>query len=69
MSPVQAPKCPKCGGPATPKTPYSPFCSKRCQLADLDVWLKEGYRVPAAPSLEEEEGDPQPNMNGPLEES
>lgn len=26
---------------------FFPFCSERCRLVDLGMWLDEGYRIPA----------------------
>jgi endogenous inhibitor of DNA gyrase (YacG/DUF329 family) len=28
--------------------PFRPFCSERCKMIDLDHWLSERYRIPAA---------------------
>ena len=37
------------------KTPAMPFCSHRCKLVDLNLWLKEEYGLPDLPdSLDEE---------------
>jgi uncharacterized protein len=44
--------CPICGKPAAAR--FRPFCSARCRLVDLGRWLDGGYRVPVAPSDEEE---------------
>ena len=45
--------CPVCSTrPAAPK--YRPFCSKRCADIDLGRWLKEGYRVPAEETPDDE---------------
>ena len=40
--------CPICGQPAREPT-HRPFCSARCKQIDLNRWLGEVYRVPAAP--------------------
>jgi endogenous inhibitor of DNA gyrase (YacG/DUF329 family) len=32
--------------------PFRPFCSKRCRLIDLGIWLEEGYSIPAAEDTE-----------------
>lgn len=32
--------------PATPA--FTPFCSDRCKMADLGLWLTGAYRVPVA---------------------
>lgn len=35
---------------------FRPFCSERCRLVDLGLWLDEGYRIPVAPEeIEDEE--------------
>lgn len=39
--------CKKLLPPAAEPGPYEPFCSRRCQLVDLGVWLEEGYSIPA----------------------
>ena len=44
--------CPICGKPAAAQ--FRPFCSARCRLVDLGRWLDGSYRVPVAPSDEEE---------------
>ncbi len=49
---IKPAKCPICGQPATP--PHKPFCSRRCANIDLGRWLKEGYRIPAAPVTDDE---------------
>ncbi|WP_456372839.1 DNA gyrase inhibitor YacG [Thiolapillus sp.] len=35
--------CPTCAAPVTwdEQSPWRPFCSKRCQLIDLDEWLTD----------------------------
>ena len=38
-------KCPKCGREVKIDAPYLPFCSKRCKMVDLGVWLEEGFRI------------------------
>jgi uncharacterized protein len=47
--------CPTCRI-ATPwaGNPHRPFCSLRCRLIDLGVWLDERYRIPAEPLPEAE---------------
>lgn len=39
-------KCPICGKPAM--AAHQPFCSDRCRKVDLNRWLGEAYRIPAA---------------------
>jgi endogenous inhibitor of DNA gyrase (YacG/DUF329 family) len=38
--------CPICGKPATEAS--HPFCSERCRNVDLNRWLSNSYRIPAA---------------------
>ncbi len=46
-------KCPMCGKVEQWEgNVFRPFCSKRCQLLDLEGWLTERYRIPD----EEEDG-------------
>lgn len=51
-------KCPTCGKaiPSATSGPdgkrhmnakYFPFCSERCRLVDLGLWMDERYRIPA----------------------
>ncbi|WP_441339271.1 DNA gyrase inhibitor YacG [Novosphingobium sp. B 225] len=47
-------KCPICGKPRAAE--HSPFCSTRCKDRDLVRWLDQGYAVPGAPVIDEEEG-------------
>src|SRR3954468_17105859 len=41
-----AKRCPICGKPATDAS--KPFCSERCRDVDLNRWLSDSYRIPAA---------------------
>ncbi|MHC4691687.1 MAG: DNA gyrase inhibitor YacG [Planctomycetota bacterium] len=45
-------KCPICHKTIKPKpekkseeTKFYPFCSRRCKLVDLGVWLDAGYKI------------------------
>lgn len=39
-------RCPTCGkATGWSGNPDRPFCSARCRLVDLGVWLDEGYRI------------------------
>jgi hypothetical protein len=39
--------CPTCRERAAwHGNPHRPFCSLKCRLIDLGVWLDEGYRIP-----------------------
>lgn len=42
-------KCPYCRDDVKYETiqdvPTFPFCSKRCKMIDLGVWLDEGYSI------------------------
>lgn len=40
-------RCPRCDRKvAWYGNPHRPFCSLRCRLIDLGVWLDERYRIP-----------------------
>ena len=45
-------KCPICGKPATEAS--RPFCSERCRDVDLNRWLSDSYRIPAASDDDED---------------
>ena len=47
-----AKKCPICGKPATEAS--RPFCSERCRDVDLNRWLSDSYRIPAAKDDDED---------------
>jgi len=54
-------RCPICKKPTTWEgNPFRPFCSERCKLIDLDNWLSERYRIPAA-TEDSAEGEPEPD--------
>jgi hypothetical protein len=60
-------RCPICKRPlppaSDPASRYRPFCSQRCQLIDLGVWLDEGYTVPSENEPRQEEAgreEPEP---------
>jgi endogenous inhibitor of DNA gyrase (YacG/DUF329 family) len=44
--------CPICGKPATEGS--KPFCSERCRDVDLNRWLSDSYRIPAAKDDDED---------------
>jgi endogenous inhibitor of DNA gyrase (YacG/DUF329 family) len=44
--------CPICGKPAIAAS--RPFCSERCRDVDLNRWLSDSYRVPAAKDDDED---------------
>jgi endogenous inhibitor of DNA gyrase (YacG/DUF329 family) len=44
--------CPICGKPASEAS--RPFCSERCRDVDLNRWLSDSYRVPAAKDDDED---------------
>jgi endogenous inhibitor of DNA gyrase (YacG/DUF329 family) len=44
--------CPICGKPATEAS--RPFCSERCRDVDLNRWLSDSYRIPAAKDDDED---------------
>jgi len=54
MGPGRGPAGPAAGLPAN-----FPFCSRRCRLVDLGLWLNGHYRIPGSPvSISEEGGAP-----------
>jgi uncharacterized protein len=48
----KAKPCPICGKPATEAS--KPFCSERCRDVDLNRWLSDSYRIPAAKDDDED---------------
>jgi len=46
--------CPICGKPATEIS--KPFCSERCRDVDLNRWLSDSYKIPAARDDDEDAG-------------
>ena len=41
------PRCPLCRQVVVWEgNPHRPFCSDRCRMVDLGVWMAEGYQVP-----------------------
>ena len=58
MASYQCPTCHKISrAPAREEVPYRPFCSRRCQLIDLNHWFEGDYcisdsLVPDADGLE-----------------
>jgi endogenous inhibitor of DNA gyrase (YacG/DUF329 family) len=44
--------CPICGKPATEAS--RPFCSERCRDVDLNRWLSDSYKIPAATDDDED---------------
>lgn len=57
-------RCPHCGGIANwDNNPYRPFCSERCKLLDLGMWIDEKYRVPVMEASSDEEGDKKEREN------
>jgi hypothetical protein len=51
--PARQKACPICGKPAT--EPSRPFCSERCRDVDLNRWLSDAYKIPAAPADDDED--------------
>jgi uncharacterized protein len=49
---ASAKPCPICGKPATEAS--KPFCSERCRDVDLNRWLSDSYRIPAAKDDDED---------------
>ncbi len=49
-------KCPFCGKLVEfSGNEFRPFCSERCKLLDLGVWIEEGYALPTETSELNEE--------------
>jgi endogenous inhibitor of DNA gyrase (YacG/DUF329 family) len=44
--------CPICGKPAIEAS--KPFCSERCRDVDLNRWLSDSYKIPAAKDDDED---------------
>ena len=36
---------------------FRPFCSEKCRMIDLGLWLNEGYAIPSQRPLDEEDID------------
>jgi endogenous inhibitor of DNA gyrase (YacG/DUF329 family) len=51
---ASAKRCPICGKPATEAS--KPFCSERCRDVDLNRWLSDSYKIPAARDDDEDAG-------------
>ena len=49
---ASAKRCPICGKPAAEAS--KPFCSERCRDVDMNRWLSDSYKIPAAPDGEED---------------
>ena len=48
-------KCAYCGKETEwENNEFRPFCSERCQMIDLGVWIDEGYRIPDETTSDEE---------------
>ena len=47
-------KCPLCRKERSEE--FTPFCSKQFKDRDLVRWLADGYALPGAPAIDEEEG-------------
>lgn len=49
-------RCPTCEREFdSEETPAMPFCSHRCRIIDLGLWLDEQQGLPVHPDLEDEE--------------
>ena len=51
MKSASTPKCPVCNKITDQK--YRPFCSSRCKLIDLGIWIDGSYRLPTEDIPEE----------------
>jgi endogenous inhibitor of DNA gyrase (YacG/DUF329 family) len=50
--------CPRCRGETEwEENPYRPFCSKRCKLIDLGLWIDERYAIPGAKDTQSLDSD------------
>lgn len=47
--------CPQCSrlSEFSAINPFRPFCSERCKLIDLGQWANEGYKIPSAKPIDE----------------
>lgn len=51
-------KCPQCKKETFwENNPYKPFCSERCKLIDLGMWIEEKYRLPVVESENNNNGE------------
>ncbi len=60
MAAYQCPTCKKITrAPGREALPYRPFCSRRCQLIDLNHWFEGDYRIsdPLSPEADGIEAD------------
>lgn len=67
-APAPQARCPICGKPADREGPARPFCSTRCQMVDLNRWLRGDYRIPGEPvepGAPGSEGLPDPSDDAP----
>ena len=57
--------CPNCGKPMIwdKSNEARPFCSKRCQLIDLNLWLTDQQRIPGEEGLDEQNADQEPSKD------
>lgn len=47
--------CPICQNPT--EGTFRPFCSKRCQLVDLNNWFGEAYAIPVVENSNDDAAD------------
>ena len=38
-------ECPRCRKKVRFDSRFLPFCSERCKMVDLGIWLEEGFRI------------------------
>ena len=60
--PAPSQKCPSCERifAADIRGEWMPFCSERCKLADLYLWMSESIGIPTGSSEEEDDAEPEP---------
>ena len=54
-------RCPICGNPTNINSEVFPFCTRRCQLVDLNHWLEGRYTVTGP--MEAQETDTKPEIH------
>lgn len=51
-------KCPHCKTLTTwEENPWRPFCSERCKLIDLGMWVEERYKIEGGADEEDDDKD------------
>ena len=63
QSKVLSMPCPICQKPT--ELTFRPFCSKRCQLVDLNHWFSGSYAIPAVETEVDETAEWRDPLNSP----